>query len=156
MTEEIKFNEMTMAHIEQVMEIENASFATPYSRKMMEDEVDNKLSHYLVAELDGQVVAFGGFWHICDEGHIINIAVSPQHRRMGLGEKLLAKLIQRAKELEINSMTLEVRVSNVAAQGLYSKLGFVTAGIRKQYYEDNREDAIIMWNNDINSTDGDR
>jgi ribosomal-protein-alanine N-acetyltransferase len=95
------------------------------------------------------VVGHGGVWSVLDEGHITTIAVHPNYRRMGVGELILLGLIDQAYELDVQQLTLEVRVSNVAAQQLYAKYGFSCVNIRKRYYTDNNEDAMIMWTDDI-------
>ena len=84
-------------------------------------------------------------WHIVNEGHVTNIAVSPDYRRMGIGEKLLKALFDVAEEREMIGITLEVRISNTAAQKMYTKNGFKPEGFRKRYYSDTGEDAVIMW-----------
>ena len=90
-------------------------------------------------------MGYAGMWIILDEGHITNIAVDPTYRRQGIGQGLLDELTKLAVERGAIAMTLEVRVSNAEAQSLYTKLGFVPRGIRKGYYQDNKEDALIMW-----------
>jgi ribosomal-protein-alanine N-acetyltransferase len=95
------------------------------------------------------VVGHGGVWSVLDEGHITTIAVHPTYRRMGVGELILLGLIDQAYELDVHQLTLEVRVSNVAAQHLYAKYGFSCVNVRKRYYTDNNEDAMIMWTDDI-------
>jgi ribosomal-protein-alanine N-acetyltransferase len=97
------------------------------------------------------IVGFTGIWLMVDEAHVTNIAVSQQYRRRGIGELLLIATIDLARELKANTMTLEVRASNIAAQNLYSKYGFVQMGIRNGYYLDNRENAIIMSTENITS-----
>ena len=97
------------------------------------------------------IVGFSGIWLMVDEAHVTNIAVSQQYRRRGIGELLLIATIDLARELKANTMTLEVRASNIAAQNLYSKYGFVQMGIRNGYYLDNRENAIIMSTENITS-----
>jgi len=97
------------------------------------------------------IAGFAGVWLMVDEAHITNIAVAQDCRRKGIGELLLIATIDMARELKANMMTLEVRVSNVAAQSLYSKYGFENMGTRRGYYLDNKEDAIIMSTGDINS-----
>jgi ribosomal-protein-alanine N-acetyltransferase len=91
------------------------------------------------------VVGYGGMWFIIDEAHVTNIAVHPDYRQRKIGEMIVQEMIKTAKENGINGMTLEVRVSNTAAINLYKKLGFVDYGIRKGYYADTGEDALIMW-----------
>jgi len=97
------------------------------------------------------IVGFAGFWILADEAHIISIAVRSEYLRQGIGELLLLALIDLAMELGANIITLEVRVSNTAAQQLYDKYGFIQVGRRRAYYVDNREDALIMLTDDIHS-----
>jgi ribosomal-protein-alanine N-acetyltransferase len=97
------------------------------------------------------IIGFAGLWLMVDEAHITTIATHPDFRRHGLGELLLASLIDISYEIGAKWVTLEVRVSNYTAQNLYRKYGFREAGIRRRYYSDNQEDAIIMWTDEINS-----
>lgn len=97
------------------------------------------------------IVGFSGIWLMVDEAHITNIAVMQEYRRKGIGELLLIATIDLARELKATTMTLEVRASNTIAQSLYSKYGFLNMGVRHGYYLDNKEDAIIMTTEDINS-----
>lgn len=136
---------MTIDHIDGVMEIEQSSFAIPWSRKSMEGELGSPMKIYFVALVDGVVAGYGGMWHVITEGHITNIAVAQNFRGMGIGNALVQKLIQTGEELEMLGITLEVRVSNQPALHIYKKNGFVLSGVRKEYYEDNKEDAYIMW-----------
>lgn len=140
--------EMNKQHLEQVVCIENLSFNTPWSKSSFIKEIEtNKFALYFVAinKQDNKVLGYGGMWHVINEGHITNIAVSPNYRNQGIASKILNKLIQVAKEKQMIGLTLEVRVSNNIAKNLYLKHGFILEGIRKEYYEDNREDALIMW-----------
>ena len=95
------------------------------------------------------VVGYAGMWKIQDEGHITNIAVHPEFRGVHIGKALMSQLINEARSLGVNSMTLEVRKSNIIARNLYESFGFKEAGVRKGYYADNKEDAIVMWNEQI-------
>ncbi|MFC2043995.1 ribosomal protein S18-alanine N-acetyltransferase [Chloroflexota bacterium] len=90
------------------------------------------------------IVGFAGFWTMCDEAHVTSIAVRQSYRRLGIGELLLVSIISSAKELNTSFITLEVRASNIVAQSLYSKCGFKQVGIRRDYYSNDREDAILM------------
>lgn len=141
----IEVLEMKEADIEEVLEIENACFSTPWSKDAFKLEIKNKFAHYVIAKVDGKIVGYGGIWLIIDEGHITNIAVKKEFRDMKVGSHLLKALIELSKERNITSMTLEVRESNIAAQRLYEKYGFKEVGLRKAYYSDNNEDAMIMW-----------
>lgn len=136
---------MEEKHLDKVMEIEIANFAIPWTRKSMEGEIENKMAIYLVATIDGKVVGYGGMWHVVTEGHITNIAVADEYKHKGVGSAIVERLLEIADEKDMLGVTLEVRVSNQSALGLYKKYGFVLSGIRKEYYEDNKEDAYIMW-----------
>jgi ribosomal-protein-alanine N-acetyltransferase len=137
--------------VRQVMPIEMASFPAPWPASAYRYELArNDLSSYLVLrEKEGtasqaRVVAYGGFWLILDEGHISTLAVDPALRGRGLGECMLVVLIETAILRGAGELTLEVRASNHVAQGLYRKYGFLRVGLRKGYYRDNGEDALIM------------
>ena len=93
---------------------------------------------------EGTVIAYAGAWIIFEESHITNIAVDQAYRGQGIGETLTRALIQYAANLGVDYMTLEVRRSNLVAQGMYEKLGFIKLGVRKRYYTDNQEDALLM------------
>ena len=138
--------EMTTEHIKEVHKIEEDCFSIPWSEKSFYDELTkNKMAIYIVAKEDDEIVGYGGMWHVINEGHITNIAVKKQHRKKGIGTKIINALIDIAKEKEMIGITLEVRVSNDIAKSLYKKSGFIIEGIRKEYYDDNKEDAIVMW-----------
>ncbi|MGQ9778931.1 MAG: ribosomal protein S18-alanine N-acetyltransferase [Bacillota bacterium] len=142
----VKISPMTMADLDEVLAIENESFATPWSRaSFLYELLENRRAVYLVAKEEGHVVGYVGMWAIFDEGHITNLAVHPRFRRRGIATLLLQELIHEAKRRGIAHLTLEVRRSNLGAQLLYAKHGFVTKGIRRRYYRDNDEDALIMW-----------
>ena len=141
---EITLGLMTTDDVDAVHAIETACFKTPWSRKAFYDEVtQNACARYMVVREDGVAIAYAGVWFVLNEGHITNIAVRPDRRGMGYGEMVTRGMIQLAADSGMTWMTLEVRRSNVAAQNLYRKLGFVDIGCRKNYYE-NREDAILM------------
>lgn len=137
---------MTGEDIEAVYDVECKSFTTPWSLESFKSEVyNNNMARYLVAKLGDEVVGYGGMWIVLDEGHITNIAVHPDHRGKKIGDELVKALINMARENDVRRMTLEVRPSNWTAINLYKKYGFKEAGIRKGYYEDTGEDALIMW-----------
>jgi len=137
---------MLKSDLDTVMDIENKCFSVPWTREALLLEIDkNRFARYLVAELDGIVMGYGGMWMIMDEAHITNIAVHPDHRGKGYGNFIVEGLIATAKKDGIIRLTLEVRRSNVVAQNLYKKYGFIFCGVRPGYYQDNQEDAIIMW-----------
>ena len=136
---------MTAADIDGMHDIEVATFASPWSRKSIEDELANPCARYLVARENGQVIGYAGMWHVVVEGHITNVGVLEEARRKGIGSMLMEKLIEIAVEKKMYGITLEVRMGNAPAQALYHKYGFKAEGIRKNYYPDTKEDAIIMW-----------
>ena len=144
--DQIVLRAMQMRDIQAVHEIETLVFSTPWSRESFSQELtQNKAARYLVLEKDEAVLAYGGMWFVIDEAHITNIAVHPDHRRQGYGEAITQGLLDVAKENGMHLVTLEVRRSNLCAQALYHKLGFVDVGYRKRYYNDNHEDALIMY-----------
>ncbi len=143
-----RFRSMQQDDIAAVCTIEREAFTTPWSEDAFRNELThNQYAHYIVLEYDGLIVGYGGLWLIIDEAHITNVAVKSEYRGRGWGEKLMQRLKETAVFLGARRMTLEVRVSNTRAKQLYEKLGFYGVGIRKEYYTDNREDALIMWAN---------
>jgi ribosomal-protein-alanine N-acetyltransferase len=136
---------MGVDDISAVLEIERASFLTPWPPEAFEQEVrHNRLARYAVARHGSVVVGYAGVWLMVDEAHITTFAVHPDWRRQGVGRRLLLAMLSVAEELGATRMTLEVRVSNTAAQGLYAELGFAIAGVRERYYTDDGEDAYVM------------
>ncbi|WP_240390653.1 MULTISPECIES: ribosomal protein S18-alanine N-acetyltransferase [Bacillaceae] len=146
LTDSLVFRYLKEEDIDQILKIEELSFATPWTRQSFENELNlNQFAVYLVLEKEGQVIGYCGMWLIVDEAHITNIAVLPEFRGQKLGEAILRMIMEVAKKRGAKTMTLEVRVSNTVAQSLYRKLGFMNGGIRKNYYTDNYEDALVMW-----------
>lgn len=135
--------------IEDVANLEELCFAMPWSRDAIKTEIlENDKAIYIVGELvedTKRIVGYIGLWQIFDEGHIMNVCVDPVYRRNHIGYDLLETMIDVTSKKGINKWTLEVRKSNYPAIRLYKKLGFLEVGIRRGYYEDNKEDAIIMW-----------
>lgn len=139
-------HDMDISHIDDVVIIENLSFKTPWTKDAFMSEITrNKCAKYKVLIKDNRVVAYGGMWVILDEAHITNIAVHPEYRGMGLGNTIMSELISLAVNNGVSAMTLEVRINNTAAINLYKKYGFIEEAVRKNYYQDTGEDAIIMW-----------
>ncbi|MCD4839823.1 ribosomal protein S18-alanine N-acetyltransferase [Neobacillus sedimentimangrovi] len=142
------FRYMREEDINQVYEVEKASFTTPWSIESFYNELyNNKFAVYIVLEQDHRVIGYSGMWLVIDEAHVTNVAILPEYRGRKLGEAMMRKLMAVAREMGAKSMTLEVRVTNEVAQSLYRKLGFQNGGIRKNYYSDNQEDALVMWVN---------
>ncbi len=137
---------MTKDDVDAVYIVEENCFVDPWSKESIRKELKNNLARYLVAQLDNKIVGYVGVWFVVDEGHITNVAVHSDYRGKKIGDKLVKEMVELCKENNIIAMTLEVRASNIVAQNLYRKYGFKMGGIRKEYYSDNKEDAIIMWN----------
>lgn len=148
MNESITFRLMNEQDIDDVLKVEHESFSVPWSREAFYNEITkNQFAAYIVIEENGQVIGYSGTWVVTDEAHVTNVAILPQYRGRKLGEAMMKKLMEIASELGAKTMTLEVRLSNEVARKLYRKLGFQDGGIRKNYYTDNQEDALIMWVN---------
>ena len=132
-------------HIGPVVEIERVSNTAPWSERSFRNELGHPDGIFLVLEGSGRPVGFAAGWVLADELHVINVAVEPVHRREGHGKKLVVELLLHGQEKGATCATLEVRAGNEAAIGLYESLGFKSCGLRKKYYPDNKEDAVIMW-----------
>ena len=136
---------MRLADVDEVQRIEEASFASPWPENAYRSELmTNRLASYLVARVEGRIVAYGGMWLMVDEAHITTFAVHPGWRRQRVGERLLLAFLDLARDRHAREATLEVRLSNLAARRLYEKYGFRPVGLRPRYYSDNNEDALIM------------
>ena len=131
-------------HIAELEELEKQCFSMPWTAEMLETQLLDDKHVFIVAENDEQLLGYVGMMHILDEGYISNVAVSPKCRRMGIADALINELIKRAEALELAFITLEVRESNTPARSLYSKHGFSDVGIRKNYYDFPKENAILM------------
>jgi ribosomal-protein-alanine N-acetyltransferase len=139
---------MTLDDIPAVYEVELVSFTIPWSKDAFEREItSNKFALYHVAEVDGKVIGYCGMWIVYDQVQVTNIAVLPEYRGYHYGEILLGFVINEARRHGGVVLSLEVRVSNKPARSLYEKFGLQPGGIRKQYYTDDLEDALVMWVN---------
>ncbi len=148
--------DMTLADIDAVQEVERASFTAPWPPNAFKHELtQNRHARYVVAWRGGRVVGYAGLWNAVGEAHITTFAVHTDARREHVCERLLLRLFEIAGELAKGmaegrmALTLEVRASNLPAQKLYEKFGFRRAGVRRRYYSDNNEDAIIMWTDPV-------
>ena len=140
----IEIVEMTVAQVTAVADLEKVCFSDPWSEKSVASELDNPLALWLVA-LDGDTVAgYIGSQTVMDETDMMNVAVAPSHRRMGIGEQLVMTLVGKLQKRGSHCLTLEVRDSNEPARSLYEKLGFEQVGRRPNYYRNPREDALIL------------
>jgi ribosomal-protein-alanine N-acetyltransferase len=138
-------------HLGDVLQIEHVSYPKPWSRNVFQSEVELTRSgerYYIVARVGTVVVGYAGLMFVVGDAHVTNIAVAADRQRSGVATQLLARLSWEAIARGCEAMTLEVRVSNLGAQALYRKFGYVPAGVRQRYYE-NTEDAIVMWCHDI-------
>ena len=144
----ITYRKMTPDDVEAVHAIELATFPTPWTLDSFHYEMrENQYAHYLVAEDEKGIIGFCGMWLVIDAAQITNVAVVERMRGKKIGEALMKEAMRVAREGNMDVMSLEVRVTNVVAQNLYRKLGFQDGGIRKGYYTDNGEDALVMWVN---------
>ena len=140
----MKIREMTAGDVPAIAQLEKVCFSDPWSENSIGSELHNRLSYWLVAEVDRQVVGYIGSQSVLDMTDIMNVAVSPDHRRQGIAEALVKALAEELKRREIIGLMLEVRVSNDSAIALYEKMGFSEVGRRPNYYRNPREDALIM------------
>lgn len=148
---DIKIQRMKKSDVDSVIEIEARAYGEHHwSKESFLNELSNDLARYYAAfNRDGNLIGYAGCWQILEEVHITNIAVSPDFRRHKVGEALLKRIIDDCYENKAKYITLEVRVSNTAAINLYEKYGFKSLGTRKGYYQNNNEDALIMWTENI-------
>lgn len=145
---------MRRRHLKGVMAIERQVYPRPWSPNLFISEIaDLRTRTYLVAKLGRDVVGYGGVMSYGEEAHVTTIAVHPRHHRKKIGTRLLFELIQEALRMGARAVSLEVRVSNWGAQRLYSRFGFRPVGIRKGYYQETGEDALVMWADEIRTPD---
>ena len=141
---------MRRRHLRSVLRIEQQVYPRPWSVGLFMGELALRTSRlYVVARVGPTVVGYAGMMLVLDDGHITTIAVDPAWHRLGIGTRLLLCLARGGIEREVRNLTLEVRMSNVAAQGLYGRFGFAPAGVRRGYYVENNEDALVMWAHDV-------
>ena len=135
---------MNESHVSAVAELEKLCFSAPWSQRSIASELENQLSLWLVEERDGVVAGYVGSQSVPPEADVMNVAVSPAYRRQGIGRALMEALITELSARGMESLTLEVRASNQAAIALYEALGFLQVGRRPNYYQDPKEDALIL------------
>ncbi len=133
--------------IAQIAQIEKLCFAMPWSEESVRKDIEeNVVSCWLVMDDgEGKVLAYAAMWFVLDEAHVCNVAVHPDYRGKGYGKAIFGALVETAKKNSMSLMELEVRRSNTVAQNLYHSFGFIDVGYRKRYYEDNKEDALLMF-----------
>jgi ribosomal-protein-alanine N-acetyltransferase len=151
---EVRLVRLRRRHLRAVLRIESQVYPRPWSLPLFMSELNLRNSrHYVAARIDGTVVGYGGLMLALDEAHVTNIAVDPAWQRHQVGTRLLLHLCRTAQARGARRMTLEVRVANAPAQALYHRFGFETAGLRKNYYAETNEDALIMWAYDIDTAE---
>jgi [ribosomal protein S18]-alanine N-acetyltransferase len=130
-----------------LLAVEQASFLNPWTRDMYVAELRNPEMSYLLVAKDsaGRVVGFCGFWRVVDEIHINNLAVLPEYRRQGIASLILGRVFAEGRRAGAGRATLEVRRSNEIARRLYERFGFTVAGVRRGYYRNPEEDALVLW-----------
>jgi ribosomal-protein-alanine N-acetyltransferase len=145
---DIEIRPLSLDDLDSVMDIEPVAFGRHHwSRQSFANELNNPTGNYFAAVNShiNKLVGYSGFWLIGEEAHVTILAVHPDFRRQHIGEQLLLEDILQAKRVGANWITLEVRASNTNAQELYSKYGFKSLGVRRNYYQDNDEDALVLW-----------
>jgi [ribosomal protein S18]-alanine N-acetyltransferase len=151
---ELEITRMRRRHLKGVMAIERQVYPRPWSPNLFLSEMSELRNRtYLVARIGKDVVGYGGIMCYGDEAHVTTIAVDPEHHRRKIGTRIMYELVQEAIRLGARAVSLEVRVSNWGAQRLYSRFGFRPVGIRKNYYQETSEDAVVMWVDSIRSPD---
>ena len=137
---------VTMAeeHISALAQLERECFSDPWSEKALAEELRNPNAVFRVALIDGEVVGYVGMLHVLDEGDICNVAVFDRFRRKGVASALIQHLVDYGVENQLSFITLEVRESNIGAQKFYETMGFETIGVRKNFYDNPKEHAILM------------
>lgn len=149
---EIEIVPMTFDDLDAVQEIERAVFTQPWTRGMFAAELSKtNLSTYFVAKVKGEIIGYTGLFSVFEEGHITTLAVKPEYQGQGVGTMLILNLLESSLSKGVKRFTLEVRKSNLSARRLYEKFGFQEMGVRKRYYRDNDEDAIVFCTGDLSS-----
>ncbi|MFH1096065.1 MAG: ribosomal protein S18-alanine N-acetyltransferase [Candidatus Desantisbacteria bacterium] len=136
---------MTMDDVSQIAALEKMCFTMPWSEGLFVAELENNNSYFLTIRLRSNLIGYAGFWMIIDEAHIVSLAVHPEFRRQKIGEMLVSSMLDMAKQKGALRATLEVRETNSPANLLYEKFGFRCVALRKGYYSDTKEHAVIMW-----------
>lgn len=141
----VKIRKMEREDVNQVYQIEKELFSMPWSKEDFLFALEKEKNLYLVALIENKVVGYCGLWGILDEGQITNVAIKKEKQGQGIGTLLLQQLLEQGYQNELLEYTLEVRESNLNAMHVYKKLGFREEGVRKNFYQNPAENAIIMW-----------
>ncbi|HEX9377183.1 MAG TPA: ribosomal protein S18-alanine N-acetyltransferase [Actinomycetota bacterium] len=151
---ELEIGRMRRRHLKGIMAIERQVYPRPWSPSLFLAEMSEQSNRtYLVARIGRDVVGYAGLICYGDEAHVTTIAVDPNHHRRKIGTRLMYELAQAAVDMGARAVSLEVRVSNWGAQRMYGRFGFRPVGVRKNYYQETNEDALIMWVDDVNGTE---
>jgi ribosomal-protein-alanine N-acetyltransferase len=151
---ELEIIRMRRRHLKGVMAIERQVYPRPWSPNLFLSEMSEQRNRaYLVARIEKDIVGYGGVMCYGEEAHVTTIAVAPAQHRRKIGTRLLYELVQESIKMGARAVSLEVRVSNWGAQVLYSRFGFRPVGIRKNYYQETGEDALVMWVDNVRSRD---
>ena len=149
---EVRIAPMRRRHLRGVLRIEQQVYPRPWTFSLFLGEIGQRHTRvYVVARVGSDVVGYAGLFKAADDGHITTVAVDPAWQRHGIATRMLLVLARAAAERSCRNLTLEVRMSNSGAQALYQRFGFVPAGVRKGYYPETGEDALVMWANDIDA-----
>jgi [ribosomal protein S18]-alanine N-acetyltransferase len=149
---EVRVAPMRRRHLRGVLRIEQQVYPRPWTYGLFLGEISQRASRvYLVARVGSEVVGYAGLFRAVDDGHITTVAVDPAWQRHGIATRMLLALARAAVDRGCRNLTLEVRMSNSGAQALYQRFGFVPAGVRKGYYPETGEDALVMWANDVDT-----
>ncbi|HEX5366373.1 MAG TPA: ribosomal protein S18-alanine N-acetyltransferase [Acidimicrobiales bacterium] len=149
---EVRIQPMRRRHLRGVLRIEQQVYPRPWTFGLFLSEIGQRATRlYLVARVAGETVGYTGMFRAVDEGHVTTVAVDPAWHRHGIASRMLLVLARGAVERGCASLTLEVRMSNSGAQALYRRFGFAPAGVRKGYYPETGEDALVMWADDIDT-----
>ncbi len=147
---DVEITQMRRRHLRGIMAIEREVYPRPWTPTLFLSEMHaGGTRAYLVALVGKAVAGYGGLMSYGEEAHITTIAVDPAHQRRKIGTRLLYELITRGQDMEAHAVSLEVRMSNWGAQRMYGKFGFRPVGVRKGYYQETNEDALVMWTDDI-------
>lgn len=149
---EVRISPMRRRHLRSVLRIEAQVYPRPWTFGLFLSEIGQRATRlYVVARVGGEVVGYAGIFKTVDDGHITTVAVDPAWHRHGIATRMLLALARGAIQRGCVNLTLEVRMSNSGAQALYQRFGFLPAGVRKGYYPETGEDALVMWANDVNT-----
>lgn len=144
MTDDYLIQKMAESDLPEVLAIETASFPTPFTINLFRMELNLNVAHLFVIRKEAKVIGYVDFWRVGPEVHLITIGVHPDFRRRGVGTKLIEFMLGEARKNRVETVSLDVRPSNAAGLKLYEKFGFRQAGVRRRYYQDNDEDALVL------------